>query len=378
MTTKPKLWLMIILMMFPQFVETIYSPVLPQIAKKFSVNDQQASQTIAIYFIAFAIGVVFWGIVSDRIGRRKAMIYGLITYGAGTIIALFTTDFNIILLARVIAAFGVAVCSVVTQTILRDTFDKTELAKVFSIMGIALSISPVAGLLTGGLVSAHYGYSGVFSTLLMLAIALITATFVFLPETQKTSANETRFIDVLKKMSTDKMIWYSVFLVAAFNVMLFSYYALAPFIFERAGYNTTQFGYSGIALAIGSFIGGITNKNLVRAGYSSAKLILSAALLAASGALGVWFLQKDIWFLLSMLFIVAAFGIAIPNILSQALNRYKQVAGTAGALFGLMYYLIIGIGLIISGWVQNLGLILIICSAFSIGVALKYKARAIL
>lgn len=65
------LWILILLVMFPQFVETIYSPALPLIARKFGVSEETATLTISFYFIAFAAGVIFWGIQCDRIGRKN-------------------------------------------------------------------------------------------------------------------------------------------------------------------------------------------------------------------------------------------------------------------------------------------------------------------
>ena len=58
------------------------------------------------------------------------MLAGLLTYGAGTLLALLATQFETLLLARVIAAFGAAVGSVVTQTMLRDSYQGSDLAQI--------------------------------------------------------------------------------------------------------------------------------------------------------------------------------------------------------------------------------------------------------
>lgn len=70
----PPLWLVVGLMMFPQIVETIYSPVLTHIASQFRVSEGQASQTLSVYFLAFAVGVVLLGAAlrSDRAAPRHA------------------------------------------------------------------------------------------------------------------------------------------------------------------------------------------------------------------------------------------------------------------------------------------------------------------
>lgn len=56
-SARPPLWLLTLLIMFPQLVETIYSPALPHISSSFAVSHEQAAQTLSVYFIAFAIGV---------------------------------------------------------------------------------------------------------------------------------------------------------------------------------------------------------------------------------------------------------------------------------------------------------------------------------
>jgi len=373
MEKKPYILLLIILIMFPQFVETIYSPALPNIAKGFQVSNQQTALTISVYFIAFAFGVVCWGVISDIIGRRKSMLLGLFTYGIGAVIALLAKDFNTILFARVITAFGAAVGSIITQTILRDVYNKDELGHVFSIIGISLSVSPIIGFLTGGIATKYLGYSGVFIIVLLLAILLLLSSLFFLPETKMINSTRPNLKKILSELLNDQMIWISAFLVALFNIMLFSYYSIAPFIFEKSGYTSTQFGYSGILLAFGSLVGGIINKKLIRKHFSAQRLIYIAAIISFVGGLGVLLLQGNLLFLIPMLLIVIAFSIAIPNVLSQALVKYNQVVGTAGAIFGLMYYIFIGVGLSISGWIQNFGLVLIGSSLLSILFACIYR-----
>ncbi|MCW8335341.1 MFS transporter, partial [Vibrio paucivorans] len=132
MKTSPSVGLMVALMMFPQIVETIYSPALPDIAQGFSVSISMASQTLSIYFVAFAVGVIVWGVLSDYLGRRVTMLLGLAVYGLAAIGALLAPSFDALMLCRVISAFGAAVGSVVSQTILRDSYQGPDLSRVFS------------------------------------------------------------------------------------------------------------------------------------------------------------------------------------------------------------------------------------------------------
>ena len=95
---RPPLWLLTLLIMFPQLVETIYSPALPGIATSYHVSSERAAQTLSVYFVAFAVGVAMWGWLSDCIGRRRAMMAGLLCYATGSLMAVVATDFSVLLL----------------------------------------------------------------------------------------------------------------------------------------------------------------------------------------------------------------------------------------------------------------------------------------
>lgn len=365
------------LMMFPQIVETIYSPALPKIAQGFSVTAEQAAQTLSLYFLAFALGVVVWGRMCDRIGRRPAMLVGLLVYGVASVAALLSHQFETLLAARMLAAFGAAVGSVGTQTMLRDTFAGAELAKVFSVMGIALAISPAIGMMTGSALSSQFGHQGVFTGLALLAIVLFGWSAVTLPETRPRHVLTMPLLQTLIMMLRDLAIWRTVTLVALFNLGLFGYYQLAPFEFERLGLSTEAFGYSGLALAFGVVLGSILNKRLLRRGWSSERLVTLASLLTLAGGVLVAASLTSWLFILPMMLVVLAYGVAIPNILATALTAYGDRTGTAGALLGLLYYLMLGGGLVLAAWSQALGLVLVCCGVVAVPLAIASHRQAL-
>ncbi|WP_158209310.1 Bcr/CflA family efflux MFS transporter [Myroides phaeus] len=377
MQTKLNITLMVLLMMFPQFVETIYSPALPSLSSHFNIPPEKTYLTISIYFSAFAIGVIFWGIISDYIGRRKAMLGGIIVYALASLLALIAPTFEIVLGARFIAAFGIAVGSVITQTMMRDSYSGQELNKVFSIMGIALSISPVIGLFLGGLIASFLGYVGIFSALALLAIILLYISYNKLPETKQGETKVTfkTIMQVASSLYRSIDIWQFALLIMCFNVLLFSYFTYAPFIFEKAGLNTTIYGYSGVLLALGTFIGSYFNKYCISKGISTNTLIKLSTLLALINSFFVYLLKDSLLFLLPNILIIASFGIAIPNILSVALQNYKSSIGTAGALFGLLYYSLIGLGLLSSQWINNYAFVLLTFSTIALVISFSLKPR---
>ena len=381
MKTKPSLWQMVLLLMLPQVAETIYSPALTSISDAYAVSYSQAAQTLSVYFGAFALGVVVWGVLADRLGRRITMLLGLMLFVIAASIAISTASFTVLMMARALSAFGIAVGSVVTQTMLRDCFTGEELSKVFAYMGIGISISPVLGMLLGSQLSALGGHKWVFLALLLMALAALLHSLVTLPETKlsETETKQSNTSVALKSLALtmlkDRQIWLSALLVSAYNVALFSYYQLGAFTFAQLGMSNEQFGYSGIVLGLGTLIGSYLNKALLARGNTSQQLLRLAALLLLVGGIGVWVTQDQVMFLLPMMLVVMSFGIAIPNVLSKALIDYRAQVGSAGALFGLLYYLLIGGGLALVGVGQNLGVSLVVCGVISVSATYSHQKK---
>lgn len=355
--------LLIALMMFPQIVETIYSPALTDIATAFNVSQSDAGQTLSLYFIAFAFGVVIWGYSCDWLGRKPTVLIALCLYGIACVAAIFAINFDLLLMCRMLMAFSAAIGSIGTQTIMRDRLSGETLRYVFSIMGIALAISPIVGMLLGALMVSFSGYHGVFILLVLMAIALLAWVVLILPETKPEHISKPPFLATLKEMLCDPFILKNAYLIGFLNIVLFAYYQLAPFMFEQLDLSHTLFGLSGILLGLGSFLGAFLNKRWIQKyAFSSEKLIAIASIILLISSALVLIFQSQWFFIFPMVGIVMAYGIAIPNILAKALMNYGDKLGTAGAILGLMYYLIIGIGLMLVAYGQHLGLSLMILS----------------
>ncbi len=159
----------------------------------------------------------------------------------------------------------------------------------------------------------------------------------------------------------------------SFNVLLFSYYSLAPFIFKEQQYSSYIFGYSSIILAAGTFVGAKLNRFLILRNIAPRILVNASVAGSFIASVFVWILSGyGIYFLIPYFFIVMAFSMAIPNILSTALIHYKNETGS-GALLGLIYYVLIGIGLVSIGFIQNLGISCLIFSGIGILTLLIFQ-----
>lgn len=375
MKDKSLLPLSLALLMFPQLAQTLCSPALADFAARFSVSPRMASQVLTVYFLAFALGVVTWGRMSDRIGRRRALLSGMTVYALGSACALIVPSFGGLLAAQTVAAFGAAAGSVVTQTIFRDRFTGSELARVFSVATMVLALSPALGLFAGATLVGAFGYRGVFWCLLMTALGLLGWAAKSLPETRPAHVHVMPVLQTLRLLAKEPQVWRSALLVAIFNVAIFSYYALGPFLFTRLGLSETVYGVSGLLMALGSALGALLNRRFIRAGCHPQRLLTLAVMLALGGGIGVQQLQHTMWFVIPMIFVLIAFGLAIPNVLGQALVAFGDRIGTASALFGLLYYLMIGLGMLLAGWSQALGGSLVVCAYLAAWIALLWRPR---
>ena len=119
-------------------------------------------------------------------------------------------------------------------------------------------------------------------------------------------------------------------------MLVFSFYAAGPFMVgDLPGLG---FGWIGLAIAIAGSLGALLNRRLPRTWNSARRVRLGLALAAVGYAEGLYWA-------LPALPIFVGFGVAIPNLLGPALHAYDDCRGRAGALFGLAYYLLIGLGL---------------------------------
>lgn len=363
---KLSISLLIALVGFPQISETIYTPALPDVARNLRTSVYLVEATLAIYFLGFAFGVFVWGVISDRIGRKPAMLIGICLYGMATIICGQASSIEKLLTWRFFQAFGASVGSVITQTILRDAYDGAERAKLFSIMSGALAFSPAIGPLLGGFITQYFGWRINFIVLSIFAGILLVWTFLSLKETRP---EKTGFLSILQlktltvSMLCSKKLWGHILLISGTNGILFGFYQEAPFVFiEQLKLSPSSYGCFGLLIAGATLLASrvsyqkshdLSNSLLIRLGSLS---ILCGGilftLLVVSGAMffGQFGLLSAI---LALFLIFFGIGLIIPNSLSIALKPYQIAAGTAGSIFGACYYCLIAINTWIMGILHN-------------------------
>lgn len=348
------LCLIIGLVSLPQISETIYTPALPDVAKGLKASVHAVEASLSVYFLGFAFGVFLWGGCSDLIGRRKTLLIGLTIYIISCVACLISHRIDLLLVWRFFQAVGASVGSVITQTILRDVYEGKERSRLFATISAALSLSPAIGPVIGGLLSEDWGWRSNFAFLIALGSVLLAWAYLKLPETRPSHVElpgKREYQNLCRRMFSSTALWGHVLLIGATNGILFCFYQEAPFIFiNQIGLSPKAYGLLGLVVASATVFSARLTYRLAGK-YSQECLISSGAFTATIGAIALILLQQAGYFqiegLTSVVFALfvtfVGVGMIIPNSLSIALKDYQAMVGTAGSIFGALYYLIISL-----------------------------------
>ena len=346
-------WLILLVVGISLFAETIYVVALQDVAQTFHATQSQAMLTMTSYFLGFACAMLFWGIISDKYGRKQSLIVGLILFVIATYGCYISDSIWIFTIMRFIQAFGCTAGSVLGQVIIRDVLSGVELAKMSSLLSIAWLGFPAISPLVGGIFVHFFPWQYLFLTLMIIGCLILFFIIWKLPETNhlnRPDENEKKVslwgltIDMMRNRKTLS----SIFIIAACNGLVFSYYAEGSFYFRKL-LNMGEISYSltFLLILIANVIGGFVSKRLQK--NFSPKIILSYSLYCAFIGIALFLLKIIVneyffqipyleWFLFCDLFI-SFLGIAImnPNAFFLGLEDYRCHAGRATSLFGFIY-----------------------------------------
>ncbi|RQS43396.1 MFS transporter [Burkholderia sp. Bp8986] len=343
----PPKWLVIAWLALPQIAETILAPALPNLARAWRLDPAHTQWVMGVFFLGFSVGVLLWGHVSDHHGRRPALLLGLALSLIGTLGALAAPAYAWLLAGRFVQAAGMATCSITTQTILRDRLSGHTLTQYFVTLGIVLSWSPAVGPLAGQLLSDWQGYPSVLWGVAALVALLMLAGTRYLDETRPNSLDLAPLRRLALRMATDRALWRAAVLVAGLNTLVFSFYSAGPFMVgDLPGLG---FGWVGLAVALVGSLGAAWNRRL-SVEIRPDRRVLFGLICVLAGVVCqlvyvlAWGQSGALW-AVTALPVFAGFGLALPNILAPALRNYGASLGRAGALFGVTYYLMLGLAL---------------------------------
>lgn len=388
----PAIWLIVFIVGLPKLSETAYTPSLPDIASSLGVAVAMVEYTLTVYLLGFAFGTLFWGKLSDRIGRKPCILAGLIIFIVGCALCYSAQTIEILMISRVIQAFGGSVGSVLGQALCRDAFSGPALGKVYSATGSALALFPAIGPAIGGIITQSYGWQGVFAFLTVVTAFLAMIVMIKLPETHhKHLRQKVSIPKLLMEMITDRKVLGYGMIVAGCNGISFSYFAEGPFfLMNILGMSAQEYGFSFVLLAIATMLGGIFSKRL-HDKFSSRKImgfglyiILVASLLFSLAVLiDKHLISLSNFTIIALTLVLQScimFGICVAtsNALALALVDYRHAIGTASSLFGFCYYAVISLFTLVMGELHNGTLLPMPIYFFVISLVMLWAKRLLL
>jgi len=320
----------------------MYLPAFPAIAK--SLHTTHVSFSLASFFVGISLGQLLYGPLLDRFGRKNPLYAGLSLYIIASVGCFFATSIETLCVLRFVQAVGSCAAAVASLAMVRDIFPVKDNAKVFALLILVLSVSPMLAPTVGGYVTAAIGWQFIFIILAGIAL-LITITVIFgLPESYQPDPTYSlkpgpiiaSFLTVLKN---PQFYTYAICGAVGFSG-LFTYLSASPFVFIVVfGLSSKVYGWIFAFLSIG-FIGSSQLNNVLTRNYKSEQIVkvsllcmVIVSLIFFIGALNGWF---GLYSTIAMIFaFLCCVGITYPNTSALSLAPFSKNAGTAAALLGV-------------------------------------------
>lgn len=321
----------------------MYVPALPSMSAYFGTSPSVVNLTLSLYLVGFAIGQLVYGPVSDRFGRRPALLVGLSVYFVSTCAVMLSPTIETLIVARFFQALGACSGQVIGRAIIRDLHDREGSTRMLAyatvVMGLTSAVSPTMG----GFISVWLSWRLIFVLLAVYGLVIGVLVWRRLPE--PIARLNPHAIQPLKTMRNFGFLLrdrafagYLTSLCFMFAGM-FSFIAGGSFVFQEVlGLKPQEFGLVFTAMAatfiVGSLITGRVSRRIdphriYGLAISGAALgAVLVAIIAASGPGGAVVLVLP-WMLVTF-----CMGFVMPLGYAAALAPHPQLAGTASALLG--------------------------------------------
>jgi DHA1 family bicyclomycin/chloramphenicol resistance-like MFS transporter len=352
---------------FPEFVIVIASimalnplamdmmlPALPEIASTFHITAANKPQEVlSSFLIGFGIGQFIMGPLSDRFGRRPVLIDGMALYCVGSVLAITSSSFEALLLARMLQGLGTSATRVIATSIVRDCYAGRRMASVVSLAMMIFIAVPVIAPSLGQALMLLTQWRGIFIVLMLYGVLALIWSAVRLPETLPESEHKSLAIrDVLgayRQTVTNRQTLGYALAAGGVQGSLFAFVFSSQQVFTQIYGLGRYFPLAFAAAAIGVAIAGFLNARFV--GRIGMRVISHGALVGFVAVAGIMLAAVKMQMLPLALFVTLAalmmfgFGLMFANFTSLAMEPQGSIAGTASSLYGSITTLLgIGIG----------------------------------
>ncbi|ORT60402.1 multidrug effflux MFS transporter [Streptomyces sp. CB03238] len=336
----------------PPLSMDMYLPALPEVTQALHAPAATVQLTLTACLTGMALGQLVVGPMSDKWGRRRPLLVGMLLYIAATAVCALAPSPELLIAFRLVQGLAGAAGIVIARAVVRDLYDGVEMARFFSTLMLISGVAPIVAPLIGGQILRITDWRGVFHVLTLVGVLLTLVVWKWLGETlppaKRHSGGVGEALRTMRGLLADRV--FSGYMLAgglAFAA-LFAYISASPFVVQEIYGASPQtfsllFGINSVGLvAVGQIngkllVGRVSMDKVLGFGLVVIALAAGALLLMTSGVFG------DVGLVpvaAGLFVLMSAMGVTLPNTSAQALMRTPHAAGSASALLGTSSFLV--------------------------------------
>ncbi len=331
-----------LLSMLGPFTIDTYLPSFPDIEQSFQISRAVLSQSLGIYLAAFALSTLFWGPLSDRIGRRRVVFASLSLYILATLGCALSQGIDHFLLFRFLQGLAASGGFIAGRAMIRDAHDIAGAHKAMSQVMMLFALAPAIAPVLGGWLHDAFGWRSVFVFLMLFAL-LLMLLLVFVTETlsseHRQSFHPLSVLQVYTKILKQKQFILIVATISLLFAGVFLYIAGAPtVIYQFLGLGSKDFAWQFIPMVSGLVLGSFCSVILVKHWSRQRIFYFAVAVLLFSvvfNLLNLTLFDASIFTVIAPL-VVYAFGLSLlmPVLSIMALDCFPKNRGAASSMQG--------------------------------------------
>lgn len=321
---------------------TLPLPALPVLYKVFGHQTQEIALSLSAFLVGMATPMLVWGYLVDRYGRKPILLLALALYATCCVCITLIKHVDTFIVLRFIQGIGASGMSVISRIIIRDNFNRKQLAKSLSWLSIAFVASLGVGQYLGALLLMAFGWQAIF---LSLALATFSLLLLVIPLPRFTSPM--RDIKFAFFATCRAILCCRGFLMPTlaggfgYGVII-TFNTCAPFIFQgNLGWSSTEYGWLGWPISLCYLVGAwFVNRWVTAKGHDFLLIRGTGILLMGSAAMllgGVLQLSWLIW--LPYCVILIGQGINYPISMTIANEKAPHAGPYPMALCGFIHQL---------------------------------------
>lgn len=320
-------------------------PALPQMGRDFGVEDHNHLHAIiGAFFMGAGAGQLLFGTLSDWLGRRTVLLWGIGAYVVLSLLAVLIDNLSLMIGLRFVQGLAGACASVISRAIVRDRYSGDRMAKVMSIVHMAFLIVPALAPALGQVILLFAPWRFIFVGLAVIGLSALAWVWLRLPEPLPPERRRRPDLAHLKRvafllLTQPVSVFYT--LASTFVIsMMVTYLSLLPQIFEQVyphpGWLAPVFALCAGAMGAGALLNArIVEKVGARAVSHYAQAAM--AVIALVHVIVAMALPEPVWlFVLLQALTMACTSLSTSNFMSIAMEDFGHVAGTAASVQGVV------------------------------------------